>query len=229
MSLGNNFITPDNIRGQKITAFFTTRKIGRDVNMIATKLQRRNVDCFLPTQKHTCHVHHVENSLDPQIADAAVTARKNLLIGVLVADCAPILLYDPINHIAAAVHAGWRGTACGIIKNTLDMMEAKLHVDLSQTLMAIGPCIGPCCYEVGYEVISAIDKTVEGRRCYEMKEGRFYLNLTEANRFIAQSVGVRPENIWVSGHCTRCQPDDFHSYRRDRELAGRQGGFIILL
>ena len=130
---------------------------------------------FMPSQRHTSDVYLLNESIDKNVvADSVITIRKNVFIGIAIADCVPILLYDTINQAIGAVHAGWRGTAGGILKNTLSMMEHSFKTQPENIHMAIGPCIHKCCYQVGHEVVDKVtestgqgqyvDKTDRARR-----------------------------------------------------------------
>lgn len=100
-------------------------------------------------QKHTSHVAFIEKPLEESIvADAIVTTTPGLVIGILTADCAPILLADRKKAIVAAIHAGWQGAFSGVIENTLTMMKEKGATDI---VGAVGPCIHQASYEVGPE------------------------------------------------------------------------------
>ncbi len=142
-------------------------------------------------------------------ADALITTNPELWISVRTADCLPILLADPVARVVAAVHAGWRGTVEKIVTHTIaEMLE--LGAELSTIRAAIGPGIGECCFEVGAEVSPHFDAV-----------GKTYVDLAAANERQLQQAGLALDNIWVSKQCTRCNPDQFHSYRRDGVEAGR--------
>jgi YfiH family protein len=140
--------------------------------------------------------------------DALIENTPGAVIAVKTADCIPILLVEPDLRLVAAVHAGWRGTAARIVRGTsLAMGASGLHA-------AIGPGIGKCCYEVGPEVSAQLGE--QGRTC---------IDLAEINRRQLLEAGVTPEHIYASNLCTMCQVEQFHSFRRDAERAGRQYSF----
>ncbi len=149
--------------------------------------------------------------------DALVTTAPELWISVKTADCFPILLVDPTAHVAAAVHAGWRGSAARIAAQTLLRMQ-ELGAQLSDIRAAIGPGIGGCCYEVGPEVAASFGR-----------EGRTLLDLASINERQLIDGGLDLEQIWQAKSCTRCDPELFHSFRRDGEAAGRLISAIRLL
>jgi polyphenol oxidase len=149
--------------------------------------------------------------------DALVENTPGSLVAVKTADCIPLLLVDPANRAVAAVHAGWRGTARKITARAITEMEKLFGTRPAALHVAIGPGIGPCCYQVGPEVAaqfaghdSAVRNSAHG----------IFLDLGDINRRQASACGVDPARIYLAGICTMCD-QDFFSYRRDRSHAGR--------
>lgn len=214
------------IFGRGIKAFFTGKNPGADPERLSeiTLFKKQNI--YMPIQRHTDKVLILNWDFDPKIADAVITNRKDVLIGVQTADCAPILLHDPGRHVIGAVHAGWRGTAEGILKKTIKMMEEKFYSLPSDIQVAIGPGIRWCCYNVGYEVMDVVKRST-GKGDYFTKKGEKYcLDLPAANKYQAVSMGILQENIWMSDECTFCLPGKYYSYRYAKGPTGRQGGFV---
>lgn len=141
-------------------------------------------------------------------ADGHVTAETGLALLVFVADCVPVALSGPEG--AAMLHCGWRGLAGGILARGAAAVKA--------TTAAIGPSIGPCCYEVGPEVLEAFGGLGDGVAVDRM------LNLPEVARRLLLQAGV--EQIESSGLCTSCEPELFFSHRRDAGRSGRQAGLV---
>jgi YfiH family protein len=201
--------------GLNISGFFTTRHF-----------KELPANAYIPVQKHTDKVFVLEHDIEPKIADAVITQRKDIFIGVQVADCVPVLLLDRKNGAIGAVHAGWRGTAQGILKNTISGMSGRFYSSPSDILVAIGPSIRWCCYEVGYEVMEAVYRAT-GRGDYiKEKGGKYCVDLQSANMHQAVLSGVPQENIWVSNECTFCLPEKYYSYRYAKGTTGRQYGII---
>ena len=142
--------------------------------------------------------------------DAVLENVPGHLAAIKTADCMPILLVDEQNRVVAAVHAGWRGTASGIVRVALDQMQVEFGTQPIHVHAAIGPGIGKCCYEVGPEVAAQFGVT-----------GRAKIDLAELNRQLLLEAGVPSAQIYASGLCTMCGVEDFHSYRRDKDRAGR--------
>lgn len=222
-------IVPDIFPRETVTAVFTTKAVAADLHAIAAITRFPPDHTYLPVQKHTDKVAIIDQDLQPLVADAVASRRKGLLIGVQVADCVPVLMYDGRKGVIAAVHAGWRGTAESIVKKTIELMVQRFCASPPDMLVALGPSIRSCCYQVGHEVVKAVSKaTGEGE--YVIGTGATcHLDLATANKLQAVSCGVRPEHVWTSDDCTSCLPEKYYSYRRDRVYSGKQFGFIGLL
>ncbi len=162
--------------------------------------------------------------------DAVITNQRNVMIGVCVADCVPILLCDPKNKVIAVVHAGWKGTAAKLVSKTVAGMQAEFGSDPAVLQAAIGPCIQKCCYEVDEPVKAAFQKdTAMWDLCAELKSpGKWQLDLAAANRELLLLAGLSTDSVQVSDQCVCCRSEQFFSYRRDKEESGRQMGFIML-
>lgn len=217
------------IFGSRVIACFTGRKAGADPEALSKMPLFSNRKIYMPMQRHTDKVLRLDADLEPKIADAVITKRGDVIIGVKTADCVPILLYDTKAHAIGAVHAGWRGTAVRILKEAIRAMEESFCTSASSILVAIGPGIRVCCYNVGYEVIDAVEAAT-GKGDYWTKKGeQYFLDLSIANKQQAVASGIAPENVWMSEDCTFCLPEKYYSYRYAKGPTGRQGGFIGLL
>ncbi|MBZ0156656.1 MAG: peptidoglycan editing factor PgeF [Alphaproteobacteria bacterium] len=222
----SGMVLPPLLAGLPVRGFFTTKALNGDLKAVARILALPVSHLYLPLQKHTDRVVVVDHDLEPGIADAVVTNRAGVLIGIQVADCVPLLLYDRKRQVVGAVHAGWRGTGAGILKGTVHAMGERFSSDPSDILVAVGPSIKGCCYEVGHEVVEAVRKASGEGEYYRKKGEKYYIDLPLANRLQALSLGIPPENIWVSDECTFCLPHKYYSYRFGKGTTGRQCGFI---
>jgi len=221
-------LSPPNMKCSNGKGFFTTKGFGGHIGEVAERLGLPGREMYMPVQRHTDKVVIVENDLSPEIADAVITRRRGLLIGVQVADCVPVLLFDERRSVIGAVHAGWRGTASQITKKAIKRMIEDFSSSPEDIRIAIGPSIKRECYEVGREVKDAIcDVMGEGVYC-SPGNGKYYIDLPSINALQAVSMGIVQENVWISDVCTHCNPHDFYSYRYHGDQSGRQGGFICL-
>lgn len=215
----------ENIRQNNVLAFFTNRHTQKQVTLFLKETGYGHCKVFIPNQQHTSDVYLLNGFIDTNVvADSVITKQKNVFIGIMVADCVPILLYDTISKAIGAVHAGWRGTAGGIIKNTISIMERNFQTQPDKVHMSIGPCIHKCCYQVGSEVVEQVMKSTGRGQYVEKTKKGLYIDLKEANRLQAEACGIT--NIWVLEKCTFCSKMEFFSYRREGKSAGRQAGFI---
>lgn len=163
--------------------------------------------------------------------DGIVTNQPQVLIGICVADCYPILILDPEKRAVAALHAGWKGTAAGICRKGVSAMVEFFGSRPSALHAAIGPGIGPCCYEVDEPVRSAFMAQGNGWEPFAQPgadPGRWRLDLATANRLQLMQAGIPAAQISTAGQCVSCLANLFFSHRRDHGETGRQMGFIML-
>ena len=154
--------------------------------------------------------------------DAAVAEAPGLLLGIETADCQPVLLVDPARRAVAAAHAGWRGTAAGVARAALDALVAG-GTRPADVIAALGPNIGPCCYEVGPELVEAFGPG--GGAFFRPGRGdRLMLDVRAANVAQLRAAGVGA--IHHVSDCTRCEADKYHSYRREGKEGGRMISFV---
>jgi len=230
MNRNNTLVIRPDIFNGDVKAFFTKKSVGTDINRLSGILSIRKLDVFLPVQKHTDEVLVLSSDPKPEIADAVITNREGILIGVQVADCVPILLFDEKNSVIGAVHAGWRGTAAGIVKKTMNVMSERFGSLPPDIRIALGPSIRWGCYEVDREVKDAVcEASGDGEYFFEGRGGKCSVDLCSANICQALSAGIPEENIWSSDECTYCNPGEYYSYRYDKVIRGSQGGFIGIL
>jgi len=161
-------------------------------------------------------------------ADALLTDQRDIAIGILTADCVPILLVDPARPIIGVIHAGWRGTLLGIAPKVLDAMVDHFGSHPEDLLVAIGPSIGECCYEVDEAVMAPFRSSAWNWQGFSRPtgNGKWHLNLARANIEQMRDCGIREDRFcWVSV-CTRCNNDILFSYRAEGPGTGEQISFI---
>ena len=147
--------------------------------------------------------------------DALLENRPGSVVAVKTADCIPILLVDSVRRAVAAVHAGWRGTVAGIAGRAVEAMQNRFATDPGDLHAAIGPGIGQCCYEVGREVAAQFGES-----------GPAHIDLAGHNRRQLIDAGIAAGRIYQAGLCTMCLSAEFHSFRRDKQAAGRLYSFV---
>ncbi len=177
-----------------------------------------------PEQVHGGAVVPVDGSTGGRVpgADGLWTDRAGLVLRVRAADCLPVLVADPRMGRVAAVHAGWRGLAAGILTRSVGVLrEAGSRPE--DLRCAIGPAVGPCCYEVDEPVRRALGEWFGAFR--PGRPGRWQLDLRGVGRAQLIAAGVLPEHVGVCTACTACEPQWFYSYRRE----GRTGQLWALV
>jgi len=169
-------------------------------------------------QIHSNKVIIIENSkenTDNLNADALITKIPNIILGILTADCAPILIYDKKEKIIAAIHIGWKGAYNNILEETIKKMIV-LGANIHNLLLAIGPCIGPKSYEVKKDFI---DKFIEKKEHYITHfrniNNKYYFNLANLIHSNALQIGLNKNNIWLANKDTYRNKKLFFSYRRN--------------
>ena len=162
--------------------------------------------------------------------DGLVTAEKGVSVGVLTADCVPILFWCE-NTAVGAAHAGWRGTVGGIQQNTVKALET-LGAKTEDIKVAIGASIHRCCYEVGNDFFESVSdlrgRDFAARHIAPAENGKFHADLLSMNVELLLEAGIREENMGVSPYCTACDPNLFFSHRASGGKRGVMGSFISL-
>lgn len=184
-----------------------------------------------PDQTHSSYVAEVTEFPEAIISetDALVSNQPGLCLCVQTADCVPVLLFDPVAKVIAAVHAGWRGTVGGIVEKAVSKMT-NYGASAKNIVAAIGPSISPEIYEVGNEVVAAARKSIPNvaLSLHKNGTGKFHFNLWEANRQLLLKNGVPAQNIEVLGACSFSETEKYYSARRDGIDTGRMVSGIML-
>lgn len=186
---------------------------------------------FMPSQIHKTRIVHV-SSTTPRTeladTDALITSEREICIAVMGADCVPILLADTKNKIIAAIHSGWRGTVARILQKTLHELRDVYGTKGSDVVAAIGPSVSQESYEVGSEVVAAVNASFENAASLmiPVDDGKARLDLWKANITQLLEFGVEERNIEVANLCTVIHNNHFFSARRGD--SGRFAAGIML-
>jgi YfiH family protein len=218
------------LRGEDEVTTREWESVAREIGVRAEELRRMR-------QVHGCAVvplsSHDHPSSDPPQADGIVSADPAVALVVQVADCVPLLIADSRTGIVSATHAGWRGAAANIAGATVRHLVDRFAIDPADLVAAIGPSIGPCCYQVGPDVkatflAGAVANVDTWFRPDPNDPGgdRLKLDMWQANRDQLIAAGLRPDRVHVARLCTASHPDRFHSYRLEGASAGRLIGVI---
>lgn len=201
--------------------------------LLAEKLEIKSTQLVFPRQTHTNCVAEILEIPKYEIkeTDALVTKEKGICICVQTADCVPILLFDPVEKVIAAVHAGWRGTVNKIVEVAVQKMVKDYSCVPENLIAAIGPSIGPENYEVGNEVVQAVIGNIPNHEKTLLKNerGKFHFNLWEANRQILLKNGLQLQHIEIAGKCSYSETHDFFSARKEGIATGRMVSGLMLM
>lgn len=211
-------------------AGFSTRALEGNVERLAALLSVSPDNILILKQIHSgvvCDVtattvKSVQGKPQSVAGDAWITALPEVVLGIRTADCVPILLYDPIQQVVAAIHAGWRGVVAGVIENTIAQMTSQYGTNSSDILAAIGPAICQSCFEIGPEV-AEVFQTKWGTQAplRPGKGDRAHLDLPKMSHLVLTQAGLLADHIELMPLCTSCRPDLFYSYRRNPGESGR--------
>ncbi len=163
--------------------------------------------------------------------DALITDRPNVALFLCFADCVPILLVDPVNRAIGLSHAGWKGTAKKIGQKTLLQMQARFGTKPQDCLIGIAPSIGACCYEVDDHVVNEFRKEYASLDTFLLpssEQGKYHLNLWQANRLQLEEIGVPSANIVSADICTSCNVKILFSYRAEQGKTGRIAAVLAI-
>jgi YfiH family protein len=189
-------------------------------------LENLNIDSkelFLVKQVHGDRVFVLDDpqksvdQVEQEEADALITHLTEKPIAVLTADCVPVILYDPEKHVVAVIHSGRKGTQSRIISKTISILSGSYGCHPKNVVMALGPAIGGCCYEVEDPCIIPFREHFQGWKEFVTgnSQGRFMLDLLKANEADGVEAGITKENIHRLGECTSCNNDRWFSYRKE--------------
>jgi len=192
---------------------------------------------FAVSQVHGARVVRINAGEDPEAvkrqgADGLCSDVVGIGLSVLVADCVPVLLADPRTGACAALHAGWRGTVAGMADAGVAALIKEFGCRSADLRAALGPCIGPCCFEVGPEVAAEVESGWPGARqagvVVQWGQHRPHVDLRRLLRLQLQAAGVSAEHIDACSACTCCDPGGrFYSLRRAGRCTGQSVGFVV--
>lgn len=161
------------------------------------------------------------------VCDALITQQKDRPLMVMVADCIPVLVYDPVQEVIAVIHAGRAGVFAEIIPKSIDKMKQNYGSKAEDIIVDLGPSIHQCCYEVGAEIFEEAE-SYGYDYAIQKKENRYFLDLLAIANKQLDKCGIKEENIEISDHCTACNTDIFYSYRAENNKCGRFAGIMML-
>lgn len=158
-----------------------------------------------------------DDEVEQEEADALITHLTEKPVAILSADCVPVILYDPEKHVVGVIHAGRKGTQMNIVSKTISMLSNSYGTRPKDVVMALGPAIGECCYEVDDSCIEPFREHYRGWEGFVTAKShhRFMLDLLKANEIDGVQAGISKQNIHRSGECTSCNNNRWFSYRKE--------------
>lgn len=213
--------------------------VRENYNRIAEAIGFRVENIVTSDQTHTSNVRKVTEEdrgkgitalRDYTDVDGMITDIPGLVLATFYADCVPLYFADPVHRAIGLSHSGWRGTVQKIGAVTVRRMTEEYGTDPKDIKAAVGPSICQNCYEVSSDVIeefkNAFDRKCREKLFYEKENGKYQLNLWEANRIILTEAGVLQENISMPNICTCCNPEFLFSHRASHGKRGNLGAFL---
>ncbi len=229
----------------RVTHCYTTRSNnyekddGKNYKTLYESLNLDYKKCVkIKEQIHSNFVQIIENQgTKPDKVDGLITNKKEISFSLRFADCTPIYLYDPAKNVIGDIHSGWKGTANKIACVAVKKMIEEYNSKPEDIICCIGPAIGKCHFEVDEDVKNIFETTFSYMNINdriiekgEVKEGKqkYFIDTNLINRIMLEEIGLLKENIIESNICTVCNKDVLHSYRVDKQNAGRNTAIMSL-
>lgn len=232
--------------GSNVTFEKEKNKFINNYKVLAESLNINYKRIFRPLQTHTDIIKNVEEKdltdnfefrEEFKDVDGVITKQKEIFLSLLYADCTPLIFYDPIKNVIANTHSGWKGTLMKIGQKTVQKMKKDYNCNPKDIICCIGPCIKKCHFEVEedvkdlfykeFEYTNRIDEIIEKNRIENGKQ-KYNIDTTLINKIILEEEGLLKDNIIDSKICTVCNSNLIHSYRAEKEKAGRNTMLIGL-
>lgn len=210
-----------------------------NLNTVANQLQISTQQIFFPYQTHSDNVKIINSDflqlsdLDKRTyldsVDSLITNLRQVCIGVTTADCVPVLIYDKVNKVVAAAHAGWRGTCSRIVEKTIQQMIITYGTKPEYVFASIGVSISPEAYNVGEELVEEFEKAnFPIPEIFNRRENQLHLDLWQANKWLLMQSGVPENQIEIAGICSFTNSKDYFSARKLGIKSGRMLSGIML-
>lgn len=203
--------------------------VGIDTNHLVLSQQTHTNNVMVVNKSH-CKTGFSKKSFKD--VDGLITNQSGVALVTQYADCTPLIFCDPVKKVIATSHSGWRGTVQEIGKVTVQKMTSEFGCNPADIIACIGPCISKCCYEVDNPVYDAFTKLTYldlSTIFYDKGNGKYMLDMVEANRQILLNAGIKEENMDISDLCTNCNCDLLHSHRATKGQRGTIGVIIELI
>ena len=245
----NHYFTFDRINNERILSFYSRKPLDFGGAALEAEGRRKLIESieadfgykFRAVKQCTKQVHGDrviivdEQNLNEETgpADGLLTDLKGVALEIHTADCQSVFLYDPVRNVIGNVHSGWKGTVQKIAPKAAQLMMDHYGSRPQDIEIYINPSILQCCFEIEEDVVTQFagivdvskycrkDRIVDGRQ-------KYFMDTTAVNRDLLAELGIPKENIFLSGVCTMCGNKEYHSYRGDHHVTGRNGSMICL-
>ena len=245
----DKYYTFDRINNEKVLSFYSRKPIDFGGPAAEGEGRRKLIEMieadfgyrFRAVKQCTKQIHSNrvvivdEQNLEQETggADGLLTDLRGVALEIHTADCQSVFLYDPVRSVAGNVHSGWKGTVQKIAPGAAQMMMDHYGCDPRNIEIYINPSILSCCFEIEGDVVEQFraivdvskycrkDRIVDGRQ-------KYFMDTAAVNRDLLSEMGIPKENIFLSGVCTMCGSKEYHSYRGDHHVTGRNGSMICL-
>ncbi len=203
--------------------------VGIDTSHLVLSKQTHTNNVMVVNKSH-CGTGYDKDSF--QDIDGLITNESGVALVTQYADCTPLIFCDPVKKVIATSHSGWRGTVKEIGKITVEKMQKEFGCNPADIIACIGPCISKCCYEVDtpvYEEFKKLEYLKLDEIFTDKGEGKYWLDMAQANKQVLLNAGIKPENMDISDLCTNCNADTLHSHRATKGQRGTIGVIIELI
>ena len=245
----NQYFTFDRINNERILSFYSRKPLDFGGAALEAEGRKKLIESieadfgykFRAVKQCTKQVHGDrviivdEQNLNEETgpADGLLTDLKGVALEIHTADCQSVFLYDPVRNVIGNVHSGWKGTVQKIAPKAAQLMMDHYGSRPQDIEIYINPSILQCCFEIEEDVVTQFagivdvskycrkDRIVDGRQ-------KYFMDTTAVNRDLLAELGIPKENIFLSGVCTMCGHKEYHSYRGDHHVTGRNGSMICL-
>jgi len=216
-------------------------RVKKDYEKICESLDLDKKNIYVPSQTHSINIKSIKSEMpciygaEFKETDGLITDKKEKILSLTFADCICLYFYDPVTNVIANIHSGWKGTYGEIAKSAVRDLKTEYNIDPKNLICCISPSIRNCCFEVDEDLKDMFYEKFKSFK--EIKDiikksednNKYYIDTVLINKVILKKEGLREENIIDSGICTKCNSDKLHSYRENKEKAGRNAGIITLI
>jgi len=174
------------------------------------------------------HTNEIPQTLLTTESDFLITNQPGIALGILTADCLPLVLYSPEKHVVSLIHAGWKGAVQGIIQKAITTLENDFSINPATLTVACGPAAQVCCYEVKNDFYEHFKNDPNAKNCFEQRDNKLFFSLSRYANALLDAYNIPAEQRDFSAHCCTVCTDKYYSYRRDKNTEYRNITLVSL-